>query len=158
MYAILDCCYSGTALDLPYSYMLDSNKEIIKTINGKALPKKRNFNGKTKYTIFGGTRKIKQKPKPNPQSTSVSIPQQKGQIVMISGCRDDQTSQESYDQNKIVGALTTSFITIMKENKNNITYRKLIEELRIKLKEKGYSQVPQLSSNCELNLDDRLIV
>ena len=58
-------------------------------------------------------------------------------ICMISGCRDNQTSADFYNNrtNKFGGALTTSFLnSCVKLKHNNITFVKLIENMRYYLK------------------------
>ena len=69
--------------------------------------------------------------------------------VMISGCRDDQTSADAYlsDQTtkkyEAQGAMTAGFIANHTDKTNYIT---LINNMRNWLKTNGFSQIPQLSS------------
>ena len=73
---------------------------------------------------------------------------------MISGCKDNQTSADYYNRNtrKYAGALTTSFLeSIKKSNYNNITFYKLINDMRIYLSKNNFTQTPQISSNKKIN-------
>lgn len=65
-------------------------------------------------------------------------------VIMISGCRDDQTSADAYENNQYIGAMSNSFrSTITKYNKN-LSYEDLLKEMHQYLKGK-YTQVPQMS-------------
>jgi hypothetical protein len=85
----------------------------------------------------------------------------KCQVVMISGCRDDQTSSDAYLQNKLEkkyeyqGAMTSAFLNSYKDN---ISYKILINNMRKWLKENNFEQVPQLSSGKSINMDGRFLL
>lgn len=70
-------------------------------------------------------------------------------IVMISGCKDSETSNDAYlvdyRTNSLMyeGAMTASFLETFKDN---ITYEILVSSMRSWLNGKQYKQVPQLSS------------
>lgn len=65
-------------------------------------------------------------------------------IVLLSGCRDDQTSADAYEEKQSQGALTYAFLKIMK-NSTEIRYQDLLNKIRSLLNSKKYNQVPQLS-------------
>jgi hypothetical protein len=85
----------------------------------------------------------------------------KAKILTLSGCLDDQTSADAYvaDQSKFAGALTNSLLSLLKSNSelNNDIF-KLIDVLRITLKQKGFEQVPKLCSTYNLTFDKRFIM
>jgi hypothetical protein len=87
---------------------------------------------------------------PNVQETS-------GQVIMISGCMDNQTSADAYvnynGKNMGSGAMTFSFLKTIQQLGVNITIKTLIETMRLLLKDNGYEQIPQLSSGKEINID-----
>lgn len=69
-------------------------------------------------------------------------------VIMISGCRDDQTSADAYNlekDGKFSGAMTSSFLETMEEFNYDITVFKLLEQMRTYLSTKGYSQIPQVT-------------
>ena len=76
----------------------------------------------------------------------------KGDIFMISGCSDEQTSAETFVDNKVQGALTWSFIDGLNKLPN-CTWRELIKKMRDTLKQGEYTQIPQLSSGSFENID-----
>lgn len=71
-----------------------------------------------------------------------------GQVIFISGCKDEQTSEDAYINNKNNGALTAGFLeTLKKYNylQTNVTYKQFLEDLKQYLSENNFSQIPQLS-------------
>lgn len=118
---LMDCCHSGTIMDLKYNYKLNKNKFIY--------------------------------------SKSKNI-RTKCNIVMISGCRDNQTSSDALliDKNKeyqFQGALTSSFINSFEYN---INYKDLIIKIRENIKKYNFDQLPQLSSGKKLKLNDIFLI
>lgn len=78
-----------------------------------------------------------------------------GQCIMISGCRDSQTSQEIKKFNIIQGALTNMYL---KNLDNSNSYAELILNVRNDLKKEGYSQVPMISTGRYLDLYSKIYV
>ena len=71
-------------------------------------------------------------------------------IVMISGCKDNQTSDDAYINNKSQGAMTWSFLETINKNPS-LSWLDIIKNMRTLLKSNGYVQIPQLSSNKDLD-------
>jgi hypothetical protein len=82
----------------------------------------------------------------------------KGQVIMISGCRDDQTSADTYVQLNGVGtysgAMTFSFLKTIQEFGTKVRMKTLIDNMRSMLQQNGYSQIPQLSSGHLMNTSE----
>jgi len=74
----------------------------------------------------------------------------RGECIMLSGCRDDQTSADAWEQKKYQGALTFSFVTALRENVKD--YESLVKSVRNTLKTHNYEQIACLSSGKMLNL------
>lgn len=66
-----------------------------------------------------------------------------GNVVMLSGCMDAQTSADAKIAGAWSGAMTQSFVSCVKPG---ITCTALLDGMRAYLKVGGYTQVPQLSS------------
>lgn len=120
---IMDCCHSGTGLDLPYKVAIqDGNLVDIK----KKLPHKM------------------------PKLSEADV-------VMISGCRDDQTSADasagSCENSTDAGAMTIAFKAVITRQRE-ASHHRLISEMRRFLKSRNFTQVPQLSSEHFLNLTE----
>lgn len=123
---IFDCCHSGTGLDLKYSY-----------ITGGGFSRE---DKKEEYGI-----KIDKHYKDS-----------QGDVILFSGCKDNQYSADTVFNNQAQGAMTFAFISTIKKlrNKNKLTYVSIIKNLQKFLKQNGYQQIPQLSSGKFLNLLD----
>lgn len=115
LFALFDCCHSGTILDLRYQY-LDSTS----------------FNKNTQYTKYSET---------------------EGNVIMISGCMDRQTSMDAYIKSAgtYQGATTFAFTETIKQNPN-VSWNDLLIKMRKYLKNADYEQIPQLSSGKKLDL------
>jgi metacaspase-1 len=112
LFCLFDSCFSGTVLDLKYTYI--SSSSPIQKNNEK--------------------------------------PQPKGKIIMISGCRDDQTSADAFINKIYSGALTAAFLDTYSASSS---WTNLIENIRVLLKT-NYTQIPLLSFNNG-NINDRLL-
>ena len=67
-------------------------------------------------------------------------------VLMISGCMDEQTSLEAIVDGKPQGALTSTFINIM-NMKNNLSWKELMYDMNESLKSNNFPQIPQISTN-----------
>jgi hypothetical protein len=65
-------------------------------------------------------------------------------VIMFSGCADNQTSADAYINNKFSGAMTYSLLNALNSNLKP-TLQSLLQNMRSYLKKNRYSQVPQLS-------------
>jgi hypothetical protein len=117
LFALFDCCHSGTILDLRYQYF-DSE----------------NYDNSTENTKENETI---------------------GNIIMISGCRDNQTSADAYINSKYQGAMTWAFLDTVNKNPN-LSWKDLITTMRSSLKTSKYEQTPQLSSGKKLDLATKI--
>lgn len=123
MWVILDCCHSGTALDLPYKLQVDQAGKHVQLSKSKGRPK-------------GG----------------------QAEVLMISGCKDDQTSADvsagSMGVAKAAGAMTTAFRHCVTPT---ITVHDLVLSMRDYLQRNSYEQVPQMSSEQYINLESSFV-
>ncbi len=117
LFALIDCCHSGSILDLRYQY---SNNDSDNTIS----------NNEGNYNTIGN-------------------------VIMVSGCMDKQTSADAYINGNFQGAMTWAFLKAIKDN-SSICWRDLIVNMRSLLKNSKYTQIPMLSSGNELDLDNKL--
>jgi hypothetical protein len=80
-----------------------------------------------------------------------------GNVIMISGCSDVQTSSDATINNKNQGAMTWAFLEAFKSEKN-ITWRNLLIKMRNLLQKSNFSQKPQLSSGSFFNIDSPVFI
>jgi len=117
LFALFDCCHSGTILDLRYQYFDSENHDNA--------------------------------------SENTNVSETVGNIIMISGCMDNQTSEEVYFNEKNQGAMTWAFLDTINKTPN-LTWKDLITTMRSSLKLSKYQQIPQLSSGKKLDLNTQL--
>ena len=80
-----------------------------------------------------------------------------GNVIMISGCTDKQTSADAYINNAYNGAMSWSFITSLQSN-SKPTWRDLIKNMRSLLKSSKFTQIPQLSTGKSYNIDTSIFL
>jgi len=119
LFALFDCCNSGTVLDLKYQYLNSLNYDNY-TENNKAT----------------------------------DTP---GNVIMISGCTDNQTSADAFINNTSQGAMTWAFIESI-NNKPKLSWRELIQNMRDLLTKSKYTQIPQLSTGNIFNIETTIFI
>lgn len=83
-------------------------------------------------------------------------------MLTLSGCMDNQTSADAFNvlgDRRFVGALTGCLVLLLRKNialyKKNVF--KLVEDLRIMLKQRGFTQIPWLCSTHNVAKDPVLL-
>lgn len=80
-----------------------------------------------------------------------------GDVFMISGCSDYQTSADAFINNKASGAMTWSLLEALKQ-KPNCSWRELVINMRDLLKTSQYDQIPQFSCGTFENIDTTVFI
>lgn len=117
--AVLDCCHSGSGMDLKWNL----------------------------YQRVGGGQMA--------LIADSHYSDTKGQVIMLSGCRDEQTSADAYIGGKFQGAMTFAFLSCYPKSK---TYEQLIKNIRNLLRKEKYTQVPNLAAGRQFDLRLKLRV
>lgn len=94
----------------------------------------------------------------NTMGQSLISTETKGNVILISGCKDDQTSSEAYTNNKIEGAMSWTFKNIIDTKGVKISWKTLIDSMRTTLVNSGFDQIPQLSSGKAININDTIVI
>jgi hypothetical protein len=128
LFALIDACHSGSSLDLKYSF---GSKMYLKGI----LNRKKNWT-EDYYVI-----------------TEPKQPELNKEVHMISGCSDTQTSADAFFD-KPNGALTFVFLKVLKENKYNLTFKKMLRDINYYMKQMNFSQSPMISSCKKDGIND----
>ena len=141
---IFDCCHSGTATravfppDAPsIPRYLPSPWDLVASESGRSL------RGRAVSGLYRSRRAKRKK--------SDVVIADIGE-VLVSGCRDTQTSADAYIDGSYNGALTYYLAAALRAEKGKVTYRELHEQTLKGLARGGYSQVPQLEGR-KANLD-----
>ncbi|KAG1047087.1 hypothetical protein G6F43_010447 [Rhizopus delemar] len=153
--AIFDSCHSGTVLDLPYIY---STKGIIKENNVFKQAGMGFLSAGIKYASGdreGALSSILSLGKEIMESRQVSDEVRErntslADVIMFSGCKDDQTSADAKEAGRATGAMSYALTTTLREDPNQ-SYYKLLNNIRCILRDK-YSQRPQLSASHPIDV------
>ena len=141
--AIMDCCHSGTGLDLPYDYNISSSG------GGKNKPLSKLFGDMSMTSSSSSPMQGRWVEEPNPAHSQ-------GDVVLFSGCQDSQTSADTMDKYQSGGAMTQSFISAYEENPGGTTtYAQLLTLIHKSLRRRGFSQRPQLTSSQTFDVQSR---
>mmetsp|Transcript_18484 Transcript_18484/g.48777 ORF Transcript_18484/g.48777 Transcript_18484/m.48777 type:complete len:172 (-) Transcript_18484:55-570(-) len=107
----MDCCHSGTGLDLPYTWTSRGWKEET-----------------------------------NPYHSM-------GDVVMFSGCADDDTSADATTAyGASGGAMTTAFCDVLRSNPR-LNFTELMRQLNHTIARRGFRQRAQLTSSQQFSFD-----
>jgi len=133
---LMDCCHSGTntrALPRPdvprIERFLPCPLDLMASESGRPLRGRVRGTLRRRTPGRGGKRDV----------VHADIPE-----LLITGCRDTQTSADAYIGGSYNGALTYNLCAVLKEAKGKITYRDLHERTLKKLRHGRFEQVPQL--------------
>ena len=66
--------------------------------------------------------------------------------VLITGCRDSQTSADAFLDGRFNGALTFALVQAIRATNGKLTYRELHQRAAAVIKKRKFEQVPQLES------------
>lgn len=126
LWVLFDCCHSGTALDLAFKVTASADSRRLRCTKMRSRHRR---------------------PSGRPATPA------NGEVVMISGCKDDQTSadiQSGSSAHKAAGAMTTAFRHVVSPT---ISCEDLLLQMRQFLRRNSFAQVPQMSSDKYLQLD-----
>lgn len=80
-----------------------------------------------------------------------------GNVFMISGCTDNQTSSDAVFNNRPNGAMTWSLLEALKQNPQ-CNWRELVTNMRTLLKSSKFDQIPQFSCGKFENIDTPVFI
>ena len=116
-FVVLDCCHSGSAVDLRCRLQVPSELSLF-------------FEELKQYS------------------------KTEGQVVFLSGCHDVQQAADTVNADNIpCGALTWALLETWKKYGTNIKLKHMLWDILMFLKEKNYSQYPQLSLGQYIDFD-----
>ncbi|OQN98909.1 Metacaspase-1A [Cryoendolithus antarcticus] len=156
--AIFDSCHSGSALDLPYIYstqgvLKEPNlaKEAGQGLLGIVSSYARGDLGGMASTAMGLFKKVTSGG--DSYERNLRTKTSPADVIMWSGSKDSQTSQDANIAGQATGAMSWAFVAALKKNPQQ-SYVQLLNSIREELETK-YTQKPQLS--CSHPLDTNLL-
>lgn len=133
---IMDCCHSGTntrAILPPdakvKSRYLPSPWGLAAAESGRDLPRK----------VSSELRRSSRSARKARDIVTAELPE-----VLITGCRDTQTSADAFINGRYNGALTFALVDAIRKTKGRLTYRQWHDRAAEILKARKFEQVPQL--------------
>jgi len=161
--AIFDSCHSGTALDLPYVYA-DDGKLVVQKGPSSVKMLTETFNNFATGNVVGAINSVfnlveSDKIKKNSAKAKKKTEETKStfaDVIMFSGCKDNQTSADSKVNSIATGAMSYAFIKAIMTSNNNLSYLQLLKETKKHLA--NYSQKPQLSSGRLMDMNQLFIM
>ncbi|KAF2439960.1 peptidase C14 [Karstenula rhodostoma CBS 690.94] len=178
LFVLMDCCHSGSAIELPFVYRTDADGQISLIDNlkkgaqlvgeaqdiisggfsfNKMGEARELFAGATSF--FHGLKHMGEQEDEGLQNGEFvgQYGSENKMVTMFSGCRDDQTSADANIAGRSTGAMTWAFLQIMKSG-GTPTYTQTLQMTRQLLDQSNYTQVPQLSSGLDIDLDNLPLV
>ncbi|KAK0516971.1 hypothetical protein JMJ35_000126 [Cladonia borealis] len=152
--AIFDSCHSGSALDLPYIYSTqgvrkepnlakEAGQGLLGIVSAYARGDMGGIASQAMSFIKKATTGDEVFERNKVTKTSPA------DVIMWSGSKDDQTSQDAQIAGQATGAMSWAFISALKKNPQQ-SYVQLLNSIREELESK-YTQKPQLSCSHPLN-------
>jgi hypothetical protein len=135
---IMDCCYSGTntrAIAAPD--VLIKERYLPSPWDLAAVESGRRLHGR----VVGQLRTSSKTQRKRRDLVEANISE-----ILLTGCRDDQTSADAYIGGSYNGALTYTLTQVIRDAHGQITYRDLHAHIVSRLKAAGFDQVPQLEA------------
>lgn len=180
LFMIFDCCHSGSAVELPYIYRADENGNVNMMDNVKAgmrllgaannllrggismnsaADAKQLLGGAQSFLKgFGHKEDLDEDGLGKQDFASQYENERDKNVVMFSGCKDDQTSADASIAGSHVGAMSWAFLETVHKHGADQSYLEVLTRTRQVLKGK-YTQVPQLSVQHEdIDLDEHLLI
>ena len=138
---ILDCCYAGTGLDLPFNYVIPFPSNLsnrLKDSTGHYTNWYQSMNPRDfRYTAI--------------QTTN---------IIMLAGCQDRQKSLDAWYDGVPMGAMTQLLVQLLDNKKTitgvNLSWIELLETITFQLDLANDVQQPQISCSHFGLLEDSL--
>ncbi|HEY0876215.1 MAG TPA: caspase family protein [Vicinamibacterales bacterium] len=133
---IMDCCHSGTitrAIQPPDAPVKE--RFLPSPWDLAAAESRRGLRTRVRSGLGGRKRTSRT----SSDIVNADIPE-----VLITGCRDTQTSADAFINNRFNGALTYGLVEAIRATRGKLTYRDLHQRASSTIKKKRFEQVPQL--------------
>ncbi|GMG22015.1 unnamed protein product [Ambrosiozyma monospora] len=154
--AIFDSCHSGSVMDLPFTYRAQDGglKEynVWKESKEDAINMVKGYAAKNTQLMVSSAMNVFNRIKTSSAVNQDELKEEKSSradVMMFSGCKDDQTSADANEAGKFTGALSWALLQVLNDEPNQ-TYLTLLQNIRSVLATK-YTQKPQLSTSHKID-------
>ena len=117
LYCLIDACHSATVCDLRFNLTVDEIKQDGDNIQ-------------TSFNVVAHT-----------------YDNIKGNVLVLSGCEDGETSSDAWINRQSQGAMTHSFLEALKMSDYKLDYEQLMTNIYQVIKTNKFNQNPTMSSN-----------
>lgn len=138
---IMDCCHSGTNTraivppDAPVKERYLPSPFTLKAVeSGRSAPKK----------VTSELRASSRTARKASDVVTADIPE-----LLVTGCRDTQTSADAFINGRFNGALTFSLVQAIRKARGKLTCREWHDRAAAELKKRKFEQVPQLEGRAK---------
>ncbi|RKZ10848.1 hypothetical protein DRQ25_01700 [Candidatus Fermentibacteria bacterium] len=146
---ILDCCHSGTGLRNSLKKLGGKDKDDFR--NRFLPPPPSNILTNPRVGLDDNLNFVVPEGKSvQTQKRGFAVSAQKqGDAILISGCMENQTSADAWINGRYHGALSYYLVEVLASHNFDVDYKTLINGVNLKLKNKRFTQVPQLEAKEE---------
>ncbi len=145
---VLDCCNSGTALDQINQYQPVTERETMSKMGllddgSRYLPPPADV-----QTILEGRKQHRRIMRRTRSAGTRDVDQS---VMLITGCRSEQTSADAYIGGKYQGAATYALNSCLSNSNHSLNYRDLIDCMNGFMVRNGFTQRPELDGAASLH-------
>ncbi|VDC05437.1 unnamed protein product [Peniophora sp. CBMAI 1063] len=142
--SVFDCCYSGSALDLPYVYSMDDDcgRGLSRYLRGEKMSVSSVMSG-----LIRGATLLEWRANRRARRLKASP----ADVFSWAACMDSQTAAEPKGTTNPTGVMCSAFIDALRHDRHH-TYQSLIVAIRSSLFNANYPQKPMLSSSHPMDL------
>jgi hypothetical protein len=136
-----DACHSGSTFDLKYDIepkqALSKTASFRKVLTTKGTVQRHAFVHKDVEVDFSREHEV--------LDAWTNRDEMAATIVVLSGCADDETSAEGFEENEFQGVMTWAFLDVVEGLGSGVALGVLQDMMRAQLAGNNYAQTPQLS-------------
>lgn len=134
LFGFFDNCHSGTILDLRYEYDIPLKTKGFQTVDDINTDEH-----KVAHT-------------PVQIQTNKQYLETPGQVILLSGCRDQQKSIDAMINGQFNGVLTCTFMEILLNFPSTLTWYDAVQEMEFYIRKMRFDQRPLLSTGRQIDL------
>lgn len=134
LFGFFDNCHSGTILDLRYEYDIPLKTVPFTTIDDINIGR----SSREASTV--------------PVQTNEQYVETPGQVILLSGCRDEEKSVDAMINGRFNGVLTCTFMEIILNFPERLTWYDAVQEMEFYIRKLGFEQRPLLSTGRPIDL------